>query len=108
MIAEFLQVVPFSNAKCEIIFSRVVRKKNDFRNQLNRRNLYELLQIGEEIGEFEAIESIDHWFNERVRRLSTNNHSYPEKHQHLKVVDISILALLDLVIDESQELEEFL
>ena len=85
-----------------------MRKKSDWRNQLNRRNLDELLQIGEEIGEFEAIESIDHWFNDRVRRLSSNNHSYPEKHQHLKLVDISILALLDLENDESLEFKEFL
>ena len=53
-------------------------------------------------------ESIDHWFGDCMRGL-TSTHRYPEKRKHLNdtsVVDITMLALSDLEDEESSALAE--
>ena len=103
---QYNNVLHFSIVKLERMFSRMAPVKNDWHNRLKRK-LDALLQIGEEGPEIDldANESIDHWFNDRACRLSSKNHSYPEKRQHLdksSVVNIAMLAFSDLEDDESQ------
>ena len=54
-------------------------------------------------------ESIDHWFGDCMRGLTSSTHRYPEKRKHLNntsVVDITMLALSDLEDEESSALDE--
>ena len=56
----------------------MARVKTDLCNRLNKRHLDVLFWIGEEgpvIHEYDVFDSIDHWFNDRVRRLSSKNHN---------------------------------
>ena len=107
MIPELLLIHPFSNAKVERMFSRMSRVKTDWRSRLTRQNLDALLRIGEEgptTADFDATQSIDHWFNDRVRRLTSSSHKYPEKRRRLNAsteVDIATLAMSDLEDEET-------
>ena len=111
MIIEILLIIPFSNAMLERMFSRMSRVKTDWRSRLSRQNLDALLRIGEEgpeVSDFDANDSIDHWFSDRVRRLTSSTHKYPEKRKRLNdksVVDIAMLALSDLEDEDSNVLD---
>ena len=112
MIAEILLITPFSNAKLERMFSRMSRVKTDWRSRLSCTNLDALLRIGEEgpdVSDFDPSDSIDHWFSDRVRRLTSSTHKYPEKRKCLNnksVVDIAMLALSDLEDEDSSVLDD--
>ena len=81
MIPELMLINPVSNAKLVRMFSFMSHVKRDLRSRLSRRNLDILLLINEEgpnIANFNAKESIDHWFEDCVRRLTSSTHAYPE------------------------------
>ena len=81
-IFELLLITPFSNAKLERMFSRMLRVKNDWRNRLGRDRLETLLRISEDglsIEEFNPDVVIKAWYNDKVRRLTSEPHSYPKK-----------------------------
>lgn len=92
-LIEILLVTPFTNAKVERMFSRMNRVKSDWRNRLNRDTLDELLRIGEDgpfLDDFNPDPAIDMWFTDKVRRLKTGRHNYPDKRK--KPADGSALA----------------
>ena len=69
---ELLLFIPFTNAKLEVMFSRMLHKKTDRRNQLNRQHLDALLCTGEEgqsIVEFDPNGAINLWFNNKLCHL---------------------------------------
>ena len=78
MIPELMLINPVSMPR---MFSFMSHVKRDLRSRLSRTNLDILLLINEEgpdIANFSAKESIDHWFEDRVRRLTSSTHAYPE------------------------------
>ena len=97
---------PFSNAKLERMFSRMSRVKTDWRSRLSHTNLDTLFHIKEEghdAANFNAKESIDNWFGDRVTRLTSLSHRYPKKRKRLddtSVVNITMLASSDLEDEE--------
>ena len=84
MIPELLLINPFSNAKLEshIYLDVLVRINNE----------------GPDVANFDAKESIDHWFDDRVRRLTR------KRLNHTSLVDITMLVLSDLEDEESSTL----
>ena len=76
-IFEILFVMPFTNAKLERMFSRMLRMKSDWRNQLAGDHLNSLLRIneeGESLKMFNPEPTINLWFNDKVRRLTASSH----------------------------------
>ena len=112
MIPKLLLINPFSNAKFERMFSRMSSVKTDWISRLSCTNLDVLLRInkeGPDVANFDAKESIDHWFGDRVRRLTSSTHRCPEKRKRLNdtsIVNITMLALSDLEDEESSALDE--
>lgn len=89
------------------MFSRMNRVKSDWRNRLNRDTLDELLRIGEDgpsLDDFNPDPAIDMWFTDKVRRLKTGRHNYPDKRKKAadgsaltsQTVDIAEYVLSDL------------
>ena len=102
-LSEILFVMPFTNAKLERMFSRMLRVKSDWCNQLTRDHLGSLLRINEE-GEslkiFNPEPAINLWFNDIVRRLRASSHRNStmkrQKCRDTEFVDIAELAMSDL------------
>ena len=81
-IFEILLITPFSNAKLERVFSRMLRVKNDWHNRLSRDRLSATLMICEEgpdIEKFNPDVAISEWYDAKVRRLTSGPHNYPKK-----------------------------
>ena len=81
-IFEILLITPFSNAKLERMFSRMLRLKNDWRDRLSRDRLSATLMICEEgpdIEKFNPDVAISEWYDVKVRRLTSGPHNYPKK-----------------------------
>ena len=84
MIPELLLINPFSNAKLEshIYLDVLVRINNE----------------GPDVANFDAKESIDHWFDDHVRRLTR------KRLNDTSLVDITMLVLSDLEDEASSTL----
>ena len=100
---EILFVMPFTNAKLERMFSRMLRGKSDWHNQLNKDHLDSLLRInkeGENLKMFNPEPAINLWFNDKVRRLTASSHRSSsikrQKRSHTEFVDIAKLMMSDL------------
>lgn len=90
------------------MFSRMNRVKTDWRNRLNRYTLDDLLRISEDgptLDDFNPDVAIDKWFTDKVRRLKTGRHNYPDKRKRTadgnavastETVDIAEFVLSDL------------
>ena len=113
-VIEILLVTPFTDAKVERMFSRMNRVKSDWRNHLNRDTLDDLLRIGEDgptLDDFDPNPAIDMWFSDKVRRLKTGRHKYPDKRKKAsdgsavvsQSVDIAEYVLSDLESPSSDE-----
>ena len=105
-VFEILLITTFTNTKVERMFSRIARIKTDWRNCLGRDRLDSLLRIFEEsqsLGKFDPTPAIERWFNDKVLRLSSSSHKYPEKYRRLEertMVDIATLTMTDLEDEE--------
>ena len=90
---EILFVMPFTNAKLERMFSRMLRGKSDWHNQLNKDQ-------GESLKMFNPEPAINLWFNDKVRRLTASSHRSSsikrQKRSHTEFVDIAKLVMSDL------------
>ena len=100
---EILFVMPFTNAKLERMFSRMLRGKSDWHNQLNKDHLDSLLRInkeGESLKMFNPEPAINLWLNDKVRRLTASSHRSSsikrQKRSHTEFVDIAKLVMSDL------------
>ena len=113
-LIEILLVTPFTNAKVKRMFSRMNRVKSDWRNRLNRDTLDDLLRIGEDgpsLDDFDPNPAIDMWFTDKVRRLKSRRHKYPNKRKKAsdgnavvpQSVDIAEYVLSDLESPSSDE-----
>ena len=106
-IIEILLCTPFTNAKLERMFSRMARVKTDYRNRLSRDLLDACLRVEEDgptLENFNPDPAISLWFEQKVRRLSSSSHRYPEKRKSnvganatsSSVIDLSALTISDL------------
>ena len=108
-IFEILLITPFSNAKLERMFSRMLRVKNDWRDRLSRDRLSATLMICEEgpdIEKFNPDVAISEWYDVKVRRLTSGPHNYPKKRKTAEkscVVDLAAMTLSDLEDLDSNE-----
>ena len=105
---EILLITPFSNAKLERMFSCMLRVKNDWRNRLGAERLEALLRISEDgpsIEDFNPDDSINAWYNEKVRRLSAKPHKYPKKRKSNATGNsaINLITLSDLENSSDEE-----
>ena len=108
-IIPIVNIIPFTNAKVERLFSRMNRVKTIERNRLGRDCLDLYLRVGEEgpdIEEFDSDIVIDLWFSEKVRRLSAGPHQPKRKRENdgqgtSACVDINSLVMSD--VEEDQE-----
>ena len=105
-------VMPFTNAKLERMFSRMLRVKSDWRNRLTRDHLDSLLRINEEGESLKMINpesAINLWFNDKVRRLTAslriNSTMKRQKRSDTAFVNIAELTMSDLE-DESDTIFE--
>ena len=99
-IFEILLITPFSNAKLERMFSRMLRLKNDWRDRLSRDRLSATLMICEEgpdIEKFNQDVAITDWYDAKVRRLTSGPHNKPKKKKTSAeksfVVDLATMTL---------------
>ena len=111
---EILFVMPFTNAKLERMFSRMLRVKSDWRDQLTRDHLDSLLWInveGEILEMFNPEPAVNLWFNDKVWRLTASSHRNStikhQKHSDTEFVDIAELAMSDLEDDSDTIFEGF-
>ena len=94
--------MPFSNAKLERMFSRMLRVKNDCRNRLSCNQLSATLMIceGPDIEKFNPDIAISEWYEAKVHRLTLGPHNYPRKTKTLAekscVVELNAMTLSDL------------
>ena len=112
MIPQLLLINPSSMPSSKECFLachvlKQTKLKDALKSRLSRTNLDKLLRINKECPDaanFDAKESIDHWFGNGVRRLTSSPHRYPEKRKHLNdasVVHITMLTLPNLEDEES-------
>ena len=62
-----------------------------------------LFEEGQSLEKFDPTITIDHWFNSKVRRLTSSSHKYPGKGRRLQnrtVVDLAKLTLSGLKDEE--------
>ena len=90
------------------------RIKSDWRSSLSRDRLDTLLRISEEgpcLEDFDPDKSIDIWYSEKVRRLSSGPHNYPSKrkksNEGSQVIVLATLTLSDLENEDNSDEEEF-
>ena len=100
---EILLITPFSNAKLERMFSRMIRVKNDWHNRLSCDQLSATMMICEEgpdIEKFNQDVAISKGYDAKVRRLTSGPHNYPKKRKKSAekscVVDLAAMTLSDL------------
>ena len=111
---EILFVMPFTNAKVERMFSRMLRVKSDWRDRLTRDHLDSLLWInveGEILEMFNPEPAVNLWFNDKVWRLTASSHRNStikrQKCSDTEFVDIAELAMSDLEDDSNTIFEGF-
>ena len=82
-VVEILLITPFTNAKLELVFSRMNRIKTDSRNRLEQERLDTQMCIGKEgisIVEFNPDPYIQKWWEDKVRRINGGKpRNYPSK-----------------------------
>ena len=107
---EILLITPFSNAKLERMFSRMIRVKNDWHNRLSCDQLSATMMICEEgpdIEKFNQDVAISKGYDAKVRRLTSGPHNYPKKRKRLAdkscVVELAAMTLSDLEDLDSNE-----
>ena len=94
---QWLLITPFTNAKVERMFSQMARIKTNWRNCLGQDQLDSLLRISEEgqsLEKFNPTPTIERWFNDNVRHLTSTSHKYLEKHRRLKEMTVVNIARL--------------
>ena len=81
-VFKILLITPTTNAKVKRMFWRMARIKTNWRNCLGCDRLDSLGRFSEEgqsLEKFGPTPAIEHWFNDKVRCLTSTSHQYPEK-----------------------------
>lgn len=105
-IFEILLLCPFSNAKCESMFSRMGRVENGWRNRLTWDRLYILLWTGEEgfsLEDFILDPYIDTWYSEKICRLLSGPHKYLKKGKYGATSETVDLVILTFTLSDIED-----
>ena len=112
-VFEIMLIVPFTNGKVELLFSRMNHVKTDIRNRLSRRRLDVCLRVGEEgpdVTGFDLDSVIDKWFADKTCRLTAGPHNYGKRSKSNdgstnSYIDLDKLTMLDL--ESADKFESF-